>query len=79
MIQEFRPFLKMLVATSAILLSLAPQFGLAQIERPAASTTASAPAATHSINVGAVCIMTIHNGTLADDLFRTGLSLHRIQ
>jgi plastocyanin len=43
----------MFVATLALLLSLAPQFGLAQIERAASTTTSSAAAATHSINVGA--------------------------
>jgi hypothetical protein len=49
--------LKMLVSALAIVLSLAPQFTLAHNQRAASSTTLSAQAATHSINVGAVCLM----------------------
>ncbi|KAE9381635.1 hypothetical protein N431DRAFT_551691 [Stipitochalara longipes BDJ] len=44
---------KMLFSVLAIILSLAPQSSLAHNQRAAPSTTSSAPAATHSINVGA--------------------------
>lgn len=43
----------MLVSALAIVLSLAPQFTFAHNKRAASSTTLSAQAATHSINVGA--------------------------
>jgi hypothetical protein len=48
---------KMLVIALALILSLAPQSSLAHNERAAPSTTPNSPAATHSINVGAVCLV----------------------
>jgi hypothetical protein len=58
MLHKFQHVFKMLIAAFAIVLSFAPQFGLAHNQRAvSSSTTNSAPAATHSINVGAVCIM----------------------
>jgi hypothetical protein len=56
MLHKFQPIFKMLIAAFTIVLSLAPQFGLAA---ESSTTTNSAPAATHSINVGAVCIMAL--------------------
>jgi hypothetical protein len=64
MLQRFWPIFKMALVVLAILLSLAPQLGLAQTDITTASTTASAPAATHSINVGAVCVMKVRTRSL---------------